>query len=45
MQIRKRMGLRTEPCGTPDMTATVVDFSLRITTVWVQSDKKCPDPF
>ena len=33
------MGLRTEPCGTPDVTGTVADFSLSITTVWVRSDK------
>ena len=33
------MGPRTEPCGTPDVTGTVADFSLSITTVWVRSDK------
>ena len=26
------MGPRTEPCGTPDVTGTVADFSLSITT-------------
>ena len=39
MQMRKRMGPRKEPCGTPDVTGTVSDFSLSITTVWVRSDK------
>ena len=33
------MGPRTEPCGTPDVTGKVADFSLSITTVWVRSDK------
>ena len=33
------MGPRTEPCKTPDVTGTVADFSLSITTVWVRSDK------
>ena len=32
------MGPRTELCGIPDMTGTVVAFSLLI-TVWVRSDK------
>ena len=39
MEIRKRMGPRTEPCGTPDVTGTVADFSLSITTVRVWSGK------
>ena len=33
------MGPRTGPCGTPDVTGTVVDFSLSITTVSARSDK------
>ena len=29
--MRKRMGPRTEPCATPDVTGMVADFSLSIT--------------
>ena len=37
------MGLWTGPCGNPDVTGMVVDFSFSITTVWVWSDKKFLD--
>ena len=39
MLMRKRMRPRREPCVTPDVTGTVADFSLSVTTVWVRSYK------
>jgi hypothetical protein len=39
MQIRKRIGPSTVPCGTPDVTGTVLDVTPSITTVCVLSDK------
>ena len=36
--MKSAMGPRTEPWWTPDVTGTVADFSLSITTVWVRSD-------
>ena len=36
--MRNRMGPRTEPCGTPDVTGTgtVVDFSFSMTKAWIK---------
>ena len=38
--IRKRIGPRTVPWGTPDVTGALLDISPSSTTVWVQSVRK-----
>ena len=35
MYMRNKMGLRTEPWRTPDVTASVVDSAFLITNRWV----------
>ena len=40
MYTKNRAGLRTEPCGTPEVTAAVSDSSPSITTTWVQDMRK-----
>ena len=38
--IRKRVGPRTVPRGTPDVTGALLDISPSSTTVWVRSVRK-----
>ena len=40
MNAKNRIGPRTDPCGTPEITGAVFDDSPSTTTCYVRSDRK-----